>query len=488
MRENIAMGNEHKGFVGRIGASFAGLWRGREKLNLNNIRWNRSFYVMAYAFELLFYAYHSSFLHTDSKLFGLGSSMLMYIGHILMSLIIMLLWSAKFRHLIYTSITVTLLGFFAFFLLPDGIPKLLCAVMTMAGIGGCVTSARCGFAFAANNTERLLGVVMALGGRALLNFVDAIFPDGSFWDTALFNYVFPCLFLAGLIICLLRFREADLNVKETTTPADSRGLYWALAIFIAYFALEGYLDLIGNDSYANATLLSGVGKLAAIILFVSVLLLLKKNIWHIWNLFFAICIVTTVLANFVYSPTLNAPISFLLGVYEIGWIAALYMLAGAQRHFASYKLLKQCTIVFVILAPLTTLSDEIVETFFPEHIAVITLVYALVITGTFLMASPYIYKYLFGSKWLGDLHKQDMALWYDKMEEADRFQGYGLSPREKEVLALLLSANTLRMISGHLGISQGTVNTYAASLYRKIGVNSKTELFLKFGVTEAPEK
>jgi DNA-binding CsgD family transcriptional regulator len=38
-----------------------------------------------------------------------------------------------------------------------------------------------------------------------------------------------------------------------------------------------------------------------------------------------------------------------------------------------------------------------------------------------------------------------------------------------------------------LGISQGTVNTYAASLYKKIGVNSKTELFLKFGVTETPE-
>jgi DNA-binding CsgD family transcriptional regulator len=484
----MTTGDERRGFAGDIGASFAELWQTREILNWRSIRWNRSYYILAYVFELLFYGYHSYTLRTDSTLFGIHPSMLMYVGHILMSLVIMLLWSAKFKHLIFTSIGVAVLGLLTFWILPDGIPKLLCAVMTMAGLGGCVTSARCGFAFAANNTARLLGVVLALGGRALLNFIDVLFPDDSFWDNALFCYIFPCLFLAGLVICLLRFRESDLEVKETTTPNDSRGLYWALAVFIAYFGLEGYTDFMDDTDYANGILLSGIGKTIAIVLFISILLLRKRNIWHIWNLFFGICIVTTVLSDLGDSPVAEAAVHLLLGVYEIGWIAALYMLAGAQRRFASYRLLKQCTIVFVILSPLTTLSDEVAAMFFPQHISAITLVYSLVITVAFLLASPYTYKYLFGVAWLSDLQKQDMALWHDRIEETDRFEQYGLSPREKEVLALLLSANTLRMIAGHLGISQGTVNTYAASLYRKIGVNSKTELFLKFGVAETQEK
>jgi DNA-binding CsgD family transcriptional regulator len=80
-----------------------------------------------------------------------------------------------------------------------------------------------------------------------------------------------------------------------------------------------------------------------------------------------------------------------------------------------------------------------------------------------------------------------MALWNDKINDTDRFDKYNLSPREKEVLAHLLAGHTLRMISGYLNIAQGTVNIHADRIYKKIGVNSKTELFLRFGVTEEPE-
>jgi DNA-binding CsgD family transcriptional regulator len=331
-------------------------------------------------------------------------------------------------------------------------------------------------------------VALALGGRALLNFIDVIFPDEGFWDNALFYYVFPILLLAGTIFCLLRFREADMEVKETVTADDKKGLYWAFAIFIAYFALEGYTGFMGNPNYGNATLMEGFGKLIAVVVFVFVLLRLKKSVWHIFNAFFGISIVLALLSGFTDSPALLAPTHLLLGVWEIGWIAALYMLACAQRRFASYKLLKQCTVVFVILSPITTLSDEMVSMFFKEHIAVVTLVYAIVIALAFLMMSPYTQKYLFGAKWLDDLQKRDMELIYAKIEEIGRFEQFKLSDREKEVLALLLSTNTIRQVSAHLSIAQGTANTYVNRLYKKVGVNNRMELFQKFGVTPPDEK
>ncbi len=470
------------GSWGGFSAPFSKLWGKREGLNLKSIRPARLKYVLAYTFELLFYAYHSVWLESGATLFGISQSMLMYIGHIAMSLVIMLLWSAKFRRLIHISLAVTLAGFAAFLFVPTGIPKLVCAVLTMAGLGGCVTSARCGFAFAANNPERLLGVVLALGGRAAMKFVDIIFPDGQFWDDFFFYYAFPILFLAGLAVCLLRFKQADLEVKEQASVEDKRGLYWAFAIFIAYFAIEGYTIHMLNTSYAPRALLRAMGEIIAIALFVLVLFFLKKNIWHIWNVFFAVCIVTAVFAALPRPPFLEGPIHILLGVFDVGWIAALYMLGCAQRQFASYKLLKQCTVVFVIVSPLTTLSDEWIESLFPEAVPIAMLVLVLVLSIAFLFTTPLSYKHLFSAAWIGGLHQSDMNLLQEKVEAADRFAAYNLTPREKEVAALLLAAYTIRMVAGELKISPPTANMHKNNLYRKLGISSKAELFRKFGV------
>lgn len=72
----------------------------------------------------------------------------------------------------------------------------------------------------------------------------------------------------------------------------------------------------------------------------------------------------------------------------------------------------------------------------------------------------------------------------DEVNEEDKtmdiFEGYGFSKRETEVALLLLQGMTMRQISAELNISQSTVNTYCNSIYRKCGINSRTELILKF--------
>ena len=73
------------------------------------------------------------------------------------------------------------------------------------------------------------------------------------------------------------------------------------------------------------------------------------------------------------------------------------------------------------------------------------------------------------------------------VSQADRFEHLGLAPREKEVCALLLKSLTVRQISGELGLAFSTVNGYYRSLYRKLGINSKAELFMRFGAEQEPE-
>ena len=61
----------------------------------------------------------------------------------------------------------------------------------------------------------------------------------------------------------------------------------------------------------------------------------------------------------------------------------------------------------------------------------------------------------------------------------------GLSAREKEVCALLLGAYSLKQIALELHVAYGTVNKHNTSIYRKLGINSKAELFRLFGVGDA---
>jgi DNA-binding CsgD family transcriptional regulator len=475
------MSNEQMSVTQRFGAAFTGLWRKREGMTLRSIRPAMIVYMLAYPAELILYHIGQSYMAVETKLLGVAAFTPMYIGHIIFSLVIMLLWSDRFKHLVHISVAVFALGFLPWLFLPEGTPRLVCAIVAWTGLGGCVTSARCGFAFVSNNAERMAGLMMMFATTCVFAFLQAFAISG-----VALTYIIPILVAATLVFCLLKFKEADFDVKDEATPSDSKGLYWAFVYFTAYFAINGYACELYTEGSQDALVLLAIGKTACILIFFAIMVWWKRSVWHIWNIFFVFCVILGVLV--VLEPQFVAsvfvPKNLLVGLCELGWPAALYMLACAQRRFASYRLLKQCTVVFVLLAPVTTLSDDFANALFPGAIPQITLVYILVVVIGILILSPFSYKYLFSVNWLSDLTKDDMEPWHEKVEQADRFEGYGLTPREKQVLALLLSGSTLRQITGRLGIAQGTVNTHADRIYKKIGVNSKAELFVKFGATE----
>jgi DNA-binding CsgD family transcriptional regulator len=164
------------------------------------------------------------------------------------------------------------------------------------------------------------------------------------------------------------------------------------------------------------------------------------------------------------------------------------MLACAQRRFASYKLLKQSTLIFVLLSPLTTLIDDLFPVLFPQvNMPLISLIYLTAIVFVFFMLSPHSYKHLFSVGWLSDLHKDDMELWRETVAEVDRFEKYHLTPREKEIVALLLTGQTRRQIAGELDRSESTVSMHVKNLYDKLEISSLSELFLRYGVIKLPD-
>ncbi|WP_232616725.1 helix-turn-helix transcriptional regulator [Treponema primitia] len=61
------------------------------------------------------------------------------------------------------------------------------------------------------------------------------------------------------------------------------------------------------------------------------------------------------------------------------------------------------------------------------------------------------------------------------------FDKFGLSKREKEICTLLLKGYTIKEIGAELFIAFATVNNHCQNIYRKLDINSRQELFLKFG-------
>lgn len=50
-----------------------------------------------------------------------------------------------------------------------------------------------------------------------------------------------------------------------------------------------------------------------------------------------------------------------------------------------------------------------------------------------------------------------------------------LSPREREVLALLATPMTWAEIAVRLGVSKNTIKTHTGAIYRKLGASSRRE-------------
>ena len=57
----------------------------------------------------------------------------------------------------------------------------------------------------------------------------------------------------------------------------------------------------------------------------------------------------------------------------------------------------------------------------------------------------------------------------------------GLSPREMEIVALLLEGKTNKEIGEQLFISSNTVKTHVKNIYGKLNISNRIQLYAKLG-------
>ena len=73
------------------------------------------------------------------------------------------------------------------------------------------------------------------------------------------------------------------------------------------------------------------------------------------------------------------------------------------------------------------------------------------------------------------LAMQPNAVPDDAPETAESVDALGLSPRQGDVLRLLIEGKPNKAICRDLGLSESTVKTHLAAIFRKLGANSRTQ-------------
>jgi diguanylate cyclase (GGDEF)-like protein len=117
----------------------------------------------------------------------------------------------------------------------------------------------------------------------------------------------------------------------------------------------------------------------------------------------------------------------------------------------------------------------------PDKVLAFGIVFVLVCLCLLFM--PLIQKRLFKADWTDGLYLRDMEDYSQPLAETEKINvrdQLDLTPREQEVFTMLLDGKAPKEIAFTLKVSYDTVGFHKKNLYRKLGVQSRAELFARY--------
>jgi DNA-binding CsgD family transcriptional regulator len=176
-------------------------------------------------------------------------------------------------------------------------------------------------------------------------------------------------------------------------------------------------------------------------------------------------------------PAMAAMYAILLGIGStIGMISMYYILGVVAKKYGSMRYIRLSILLIGICGGV---SGVVVGNLIYRINAIRVSIAASLIAAAFMLIFLILSPLLSQPKYFNDWAK-DSCMAEINISDAGPFIQYRLSKREIDICKLLLEGYTLRQISSILAIAYSTVNTYCTSLYRKLNINSRTELIMMF--------
>jgi DNA-binding CsgD family transcriptional regulator len=234
--------------------------------------------------------------------------------------------------------------------------------------------------------------------------------------------------------------------------------------------------------------LRGIGTMTAVLLAVAIQFWLRRGVWNMLNIFLVFSTAGILLLALDLPDPWQTVGCLIFGIGDgIGYILIFYFV-GFIKRYRNDRVFWLITLATIVAIAFSVIAEWSVVLIMPGAMPTVAVVFAVFFLFVFQFLSPVIQRNVFAADWIDDLNKPDVIIAMEKVEQADSFEDLGLSPREREVAALLLQGYTFRQISASLGIAESTVNGYSGTLYKKLSVNSRSELFKRFRVPDSNGK
>jgi DNA-binding CsgD family transcriptional regulator len=454
-------------YIKKLLSAMRDLWNTQEILKFSNIRVGYLHYLFAFPFALIFVNIQDCLLASNMYVFGLPAITVTFISFAVGATVMFILYNPKNIHIVSkTSSIMTLIGFIPWLFLPDGYPSFICAVVFMAGVGGCVANSDLSFMFALNNAERFFGCAFMTVFICLVKANSAFIMQHSFIRISLIT-----ILVVGVAVCMYRTKVSDFaDIAKKSIKRYDPSIWLSMFILLSYFIIR----ILGFyvPEY-NMVFYSPLGIILALIpalLCVVIQMAFNRSAWTMCNVFFISAIMSYVM-GFVH--TLEAAYVFAM-LKEVGLLVGFYLLTCVQNKYCDFPKHKITALIFMVTIGATfVVPDILIKT---------TLTYTVAVAASaglflaFLLLSPAFSQYLFSADWSRDF----ASLYMSEIEaHVSLAQSDGetlllsekdelLTSEEIDVALLLLDGETQNGISRKLHRSAAEVNQQLNSIRDKV--------------------
>ena len=386
-----------------------------------------------------------------------------------------------FLKVVRIGAVLIILSMVMFYILETKSFRLFAAITGSVAIGCVNICILIPFVFTLNNTEKLYAVVFS---NVLIQLVALINENSlSSLTEPIMSFI---LLLCSLSVVLFFKKETTSNSGDQDLiekPVIHRRVYLSLLFNCAIVILckgagKGILNIAVADS--GSSVLTGyyIGGLVGCLIYLLVYTFTKKAFIWLGNITFSgIAIGLLCNAYTPQSPRLAILFSVLLGLGStIGMINMYYIVGVIGKKYNSMRYIQMSILFIGIFGGISGIAvGNMISRGGTFEISISASIVSAVVMIAFMFVSPIMERADYVNDWGFDSNHTEVGGGRFAL-----FKPYALSKREAEVCDLLLQGYTLRQISAILPIAYSTVNTYCTSAYRKLGINSRTELLLKF--------
>ena len=474
------MKRSQNGYSIKMLSSLRNLLIARDVLPFRHIRRDRLHYFFIFPVAMILINAQDFFLPSGTDILGLSQTTVTFLAFVV-GAIVMFVLSTKENITAISKISaiIAAAGLVPWIFIPNGTASILCSALMMVGIGGCVSTGSFSYVFMLNNAERFFGGALMLLLIESLELVDELFRVQDVWRK------FVALGLVVVLCaCMLLSKKRDYAGAGEKTPGKFNSSIWlALYLFLSYF----FIRITGFHAPAFAhpedVKLFGVLALALTALCITMQTIFKRSAWTLCSVFF----LSSVLGHVFWYAKLPQGAFLCSELKEIGFLIALYLVGGVTNKFCDFRMHKLLVLLTMTTCGILYAGIEILDGIMPTQ--TLAAVIAGILFAVFLLLSTAYSQQLFFADWSREFRLIRMSPHGEtalSSNDAERklhpsLDDMPLSPREKQIVLLLLRGMTLRQAAPELGLTVSTVATYSKAIYKKLNINSRAELFLMFG-------